>query len=358
MKVLVTGASGFIGTVLVRRLAHEGIEARGTWWREPAPTTAGVEWRRASPVESVAAWQALLSGCEVAVHLAALAHQAGAAGRGRRDEFWRVNVELTRTLARACRAARTRRLIFVSSIAAMCAESEDPVDESSPCRPIDDYGRSKLEAERALAAELERSAVDWCILRPPLVYGPGNPGNMARLLQLVATGLPLPLGAICNRRSFVFVDNLVDGLLTVIRYPAQIRAAFVVTDGSDFATPELAAALAAASGRSARLLAVPLPFLRLAGRLGDAMSRLLPIKVGIDSYSVDRLTRSLPVNGARFRNFFSWQPPVTVSAALTNTAALYRADCAEPKVNRARRTHDPAGLDGGRAEPDDRSRGA
>lgn len=326
MRVLVTGASGFIGTALVRRLVAERIDVRGTWRRDREPATAGVEWRRLSQGESAAAWRELVAGCEVVVHLAALAHQGGATGKDRWPEFWRSNVELTRTLAQASKAAGARRVIFLGSVAAMCAQSEVCIDESSPCTPTDDYGRSKLEAEHALQAELQGSAVDWCILRPPLVYGPGNPGNMARLLQLIGSGLPLPFGAIRNRRSFVFVDNLVDAMLAVIRYPGEIRATYLVTDGSDFATPELAAALAAACGRTARLVAVPVRLLKLIGGLGDVTARVLRTGGGVDSYSVDRLVGSLPVNGARFREVFLWDPPVEVKVALARTCSALRGD--------------------------------
>jgi nucleoside-diphosphate-sugar epimerase len=329
VRVLVTGASGFIGTALVRRLMAGGIEVRGTWWRDPEPTIAQVEWRRLSQIDSAAAWRDVASGCEVVIHLAALAHQTGTAGTGRWPEFWRVNVEATRVLAQASMVAGVRRLIFVSSVAALCTRSEECLDENSPCMPEEDYGRSKLEAERALRLELEGSVVDWCILRPPLVYGPGNPGNMARLLQLIGTGLPLPFGAITNRRSFMFVDNLVDAILTVVRYPAAIRSTYMVSDGSDFATPELVSALAAASGRTVRLIRVPIGLLKLVGRLGDLAARFLRIDSGVDSYSVGRLVGSLPVDSCRFRGFFSWHPPVDAKLALMRTCSALRQDASE-----------------------------
>lgn len=330
MRVLVTGASGFIGTALVRRLMAEGIDVCGTWRRDPAPTIPQVEWRQLSQIDSAAAWRDVASGCEVVIHLAALAHQTGTAATGRWPEFWRVNVEATRILARASMVAGVRRLIFVSSVAAMCARSEECVDENSPCTPEEDYGRSKLEAERVLRSELEASVVDWCILRPPLVYGPGNPGNMARLLQLIGTGLPLPFGAIRNRRSFMFLDNLVDAILTVVRYPAAIRATYLLSDGSDFTTPELVSALAAASGRTVRLVRVPIGLLKLSGRLGDLASRFLRIDSGIDSYSVGRLVGSLRVNSCRFRGVFSWHPPIDVKLALARTCSVLRHDVSEP----------------------------
>jgi nucleoside-diphosphate-sugar epimerase len=323
VKVLVTGGSGFVGGALIERLLAEGIAVRGSWWRAPPPTRSQVEWWRLSSVQELGDCRELVRGCEVVIHLAALAHQLGRAAAGRAEEFWRTNVELTRALARASRQAGVQRLVFVSSVAAVCVRSAQAIDEDRLCAPEDDYGRSKLAAEQALQSELRGTTVDWCILRPPLVYGPGNPGNMARLLRLIGTGMPLPFGAIYNRRSFMYVDNLVDALLTVVRYPGEIRGTFFVGDGSDFATPQLVAALAAAIQRKPRLLPVPVALLRLAGRTGDLAARFMSTG-GIDSYSIGRLVDSLPVSSDRFRRFFSWHPPVDVRHALQHTGAAWR----------------------------------
>lgn len=327
--MLVTGASGFVGTGLVRRLLAEGVAIRGTC-RLQTPHLRGVEWRVVSQLDYADQWAELLVDVDVVVHLAALAHQIGRAAAGRSQEYLRVNVDGTRVIARACRTAGVRRLVFVSSIAAVCARSEIPVDDLTAPAPQDDYGRSKLSAEDALQSELLDADTDWCILRPPLVYGPGNPGNMRRLLALTATGLPLPFGSIRNRRSFMFLDNLVDAILTVIRYPGDIRAAYVLADGSDFTTPELIAALASAAGRTPRIVRVPISMLRLAARIGDVAGRLLPTSPGFDSYSVERLVSSLPVNGERFCEFFKWRAPVARARAVwltcNNPAGIDRSD--------------------------------
>jgi len=248
-------------------------------------------------------------GCDAVVHLAALAHQQGrAADRGL--EFRRVNTEGTRLLARAAALGGVQKFVFISSIAAICTRSDSPVDDRTPCMPTDAYGCSKFDAEQALIAEFTASATDWCILRPPLVYGPGNPGNMRRLLRIMATGLPLPLASIHNRRSLMFVDNLVDAILSVLQHAGVVRSTYVLSDGSDFSTPELVRALAAAAGSRARLLAVPVSALSMLGRAADALHALLGKSLGIDSTAIDRLVGSLPVDGTRFRRSFGWHPPV------------------------------------------------
>jgi nucleoside-diphosphate-sugar epimerase len=324
MRVLVTGGSGFIGGRLVRRLAEQGIAVRATHRKDPTAAVAGVDWFSLPSLDDEARLASATAGCDAVVHLAALAHQPGLTAQCA-PEFRRVNTEGTRLLARAAARSGVARFVFVSSIAAVCTRSDAPVDDQTPAAPTDVYGCSKFEAEQALLAELGNAQTDWCILRPPLIYGPGNPGNMRRLLTLMATGLPLPFASIRNRRSFMFVDNLVDALLKVLRHAGAVRSTYVVSDGSDFSTPELVSALAIATGRRARLLAVPISVLQSLGRAGDAVHALLGKSPGIDSIMVDRLVGSLFVDGIRFRQAFDWQPPVSAEQAFERMGRATRA---------------------------------
>ena len=322
MKALVTGASGFIGSALAERLIAAGIEVRGTYRTAPPPALTGVEWLHVQDIGAPDIHAAAVAGCDTVVHLAALAHQHGQAGIGRRDEFHRTNVVATDNLAAACRRSGIRRMIFVSSVAAVCSQSNTWVDETTPCAPDSDYGRSKLEAELALRAQLDAAQTDWCILRPPLAYGPGNPGNMARLMDLIDKGLPLPFAAIDNRRSFIFIDNLVDAIFTALRYSGTIRATFMLSDGSDFATPQLVSALAHARGQAIRLIRLPVFVLKALGRAGDVAAHV-GVHTGIDSYSISRLVGSLPVRAAKFRARLCWSPPTDPGEALRLTGARW-----------------------------------
>ena len=315
MRVLVTGGSGFIGGRLIRKLAEQGFSVRATHRRDGPAPIAGVEWWPLTALDEERRLAESVAGCDAVVHLAALAHQPGLAA-SLEPEFHRINTEGTRLLARAAARGGVRRFVFISSIAAVCTGSEAPVDDGTQCAPTDAYGRSKLDAEQALAAELRGSAADWRILRPPLVYGPGNPGNMRRLLQLMSSGLPLPFGSIRNRRSFIFVDNLVDAILSVLRHEQAVRSSYVLSDGSDFSTPDLVRALAAAAGRKARLWPVPVSWLAVLGRAADAVHAVLGRPIGIDSIAIARLAGSLSVDGIRFRRTFGWIPPVAVDQAL------------------------------------------
>jgi nucleoside-diphosphate-sugar epimerase len=319
LKVLITGASGFVGSRLAGRLLSDGWQVRGTHRRAAPPATPQIEWQPLSGLEDADALLKVMSGCDVVIHLAALVHQTGRAAASQQEAFERSNVAGTRLLARVAVQLGIRRLVFMSSVAAVCSRSKTCIDERTTPAPDSDYGRSKLQAERALQEELRGSAVDWCILRPPLVYGPGNPGNMERLMQLIARGLPLPFGAIDNRRSFIFIDNLVDAVARVMSWKSEIRSVFFVSDGSDFSTPQLIRELAVAARRSVRLWRLPVPLLELLGRVGDCVERLSGASCPIDSYSVQRVVESIAVNGDLFRSHFAWQAPVNPIQALRIT---------------------------------------
>jgi nucleoside-diphosphate-sugar epimerase len=265
-----------------------------------------------------------VAGCDAVIHLAGLAHQpVGSANLT--AEFRRINIEGTRFLACAAARSGVRKFVFLSSIAAICTRSDTPIDDGTPCAPVDSYGCSKLEAEEALVLQCKDSETDWCILRPPLVYGPGNPGNMRKLMWLISTGLPLPFGSIRNRRSFIFVDNLVDAMISVLPHQGVVRSTYVVSDGSDFSTPEFVRALSKAAGRSARLLAIPVSALTFFGRVGDAANFLFGSSIGLNSNAIDRLVSSLPVDGSRFRDYFDWHPPVGIGLAVEQTGQAFAA---------------------------------
>lgn len=312
-RVLVTGATGFVGARLVLRLRDDGyrVAALHRAGARPPPV-AGVEWRAVSSIGPDTQWSTQLADVDAVVHLAALAHQVAGAGEGRWTEFEAVNVLGTRRLAQACEASQSvRRLVFVSSVKAVRSQSDLPLSETTPCEPDDDYGRSKFLAETAVQEVLRDSGTDWCIIRPPLVYGPGNRANMARLVRLLRTRLPLPLAAVSGRRSFIYVDNLTHAISRVIDAPMARRQTFFVSDGEAVYTRDLIRLLAECRGGSARLFYCPVSALRLLGVCGDAMARAAGRSFGLDSYSVDRLIGSLVVDDSRIRETLGWAPPVS-----------------------------------------------
>ena len=304
--VAVTGASGFIGHHVVSAFHSAGLRVRAVVRHAPDSGRFPPEVERApvSRIDGSTDWSAVLDGVDTVVHLAGVAHRIGVAERAAHEEYMAVNVAGTSRLAEAVAKAGTRRLVFVSSIAVFGSFADRPVSEATPVAPDSAYGRSKLEAERALQRALAGGPGDWVIVRPPLVYGPGNPGNMARLLRLIRSGLPLPLGAVRNRRSFLYVENLADLLRTVIRAPAASRLCFVVADREVVSTTELLQLIGQVVGKPVRLFSLPMPLLRALAAV---------------SYSVDRLTGSFVVDGSLAEETLGWVPTFSLAEGLRRT---------------------------------------
>jgi nucleoside-diphosphate-sugar epimerase len=307
--VLVTGANGFIGSALCKHFEQHGIAVRRAV-RTGAPALAG-STVAVGDVGPATDWSEALSGVDAVVHLAARVHVMRDAAADPLAEFRRVNAEGTRRLAQMAAQAGVRRMLLVSSVKVNGEGAERPYTEAVSPRPGDPYGISKWEAEQALTEIGGRSAMQWSILRPPLVYGPGVGGNFLALLAAVARGLPLPVGAIHNRRSLIYVGNLVDAIRVCLVYPRAANELFLVSDGEDLSSPDLVKRLAVAMDRQARIVSVPLWLLRAAGILAGRQA------------AVGRLTGSLSVDIARLRGALGWRPPCAVNEGLRNTARWY-----------------------------------
>ena len=308
--VLVTGANGFVATGLLPRLLQDGYEVRAAVReRVSRPPVGGLAWHA---VED--GWKVATEGVSAVVHLAGRAHQLEPTGR-ERELFRRDNVDLALEVYEAARAAGVGRFVLMSSVKAVGEGSADPsdcYDETSPCRPVDPYGETKLEAERALRAASKDGGPELVILRPPVVYGPGVKGNILRLLDVIAKGRPLPFGAVRNARSIVALENLSDAIVHLLEQPVLRHDTFFVADGAPVSTPDLIREIAGLLGRPARLLPVPPSVLRaaaaMAGRKVDA----------------DRLLMSLVVDDKRLRAT-GWVPPTHREGALRALVDWYIA---------------------------------
>lgn len=303
MRVLVTGARGFIGTALLRRLVSEARWQIRASSRTPSAAPApGVEWVVGPDLSADADWGRLLGDVNAVVHLAARVHVMAPTGTSSDDEFDRVNVEGTRRLAEQAAAAGATRFVFLSSV--KVHGERGTFTEDSAVAPADAYAVSKLNGEEALRVVASGTGLEVVMIRPPLVYGPGAQANFRALLSAVRRGRPLPLGAIVNQRSLVGVDNLADLIAVCLVHPAAASEAFLVSDGEDVSTPELVRRLASAVGREPWLLPVPVWCLRAAaGAVGK-------------SAAVARLTSSLRVETAKVRRLLDWAPPVTLDEGL------------------------------------------
>lgn len=312
--LLVTGAAGFAGRVLVERAVRRGHVVRAAV-RTPsgAVLPAGATEHAVGPLES-ADWSAALDGVDTVIHLAARVHRMKDDSADPLGEHRRVNVDGTVSLAQAAIGAGVRRIVFASTVKVLgdATEPGRPFDDASRPAPGDPYGLSKLEAEEALAGLAAHGAIETTVLRPVLMYGPGVKGNVARLMRWIAAGVPLPFGAIDNRRSLLGVHNFADAALAVVEPAAAVGRRFVVADGVDLSTPELAARIGEAVGRPARLLRVPIPLLRALAAAGG----------GRETWQ--RLGGSLQVDASGLRRAVGWSAPVSIDEGLREMARAVR----------------------------------
>ena len=308
MRILVTGASGFVGTALCRELLARGHTVHAAA-RSASPAGQSLPELREIAVPDIAGEfdrRALFDGIDAVVHLAAIAHRRGVTDA----ELMRVNSDATLRLAEAA-AGRARRFVFLSSVKVHGEDSGTGMySETDTLRPEDSYGRSKLQAELALTETCARNGMELVVIRPPLVYGPGVKANFLRLLRWVASGVPLPLASVRNRRSLVYLGNLVDMIACCAVHPSA-AGPFLVSDEAIVSTPELILRIGRALGRPARLLPAPLALLRalgaITGRLGE----------------VRRLTGNLALDTSRARRVLDWRPPYALDEGLAETARWY-----------------------------------
>jgi UDP-glucose 4-epimerase len=312
--IVVTGANGFVGRAVCRALIEAGHRVTGIV-RHAGTCISGVdEWVLEAPdfdgIDRV--WRPAFEA-DCVIHLAARVHVTHEKSTDPLAAFRATNVDGTLRVAKAARDSGVSRIVFASSIKAVAeADYGWPLREDDPVSPQDAYGRSKLEAEGALRQFGKRSGLDVTIVRPPLVYGPGVRANFLSLMQSVANGIPLPLGAVDARRSLVYVDNLANSLVCCATDARAAGECFHVADDEAPTVAELVRAIGQHLQMPARLLSVPTGWLRLAGRLTGR------------SPQVERLTSNLRVDNSRIRSVLEWRPCRSLDDGLAETVRWYR----------------------------------
>ena len=312
MKILVTGANGFIGTQLSETLANSGHQVRNTA-RSIAPNNPITSEMITCDLESADNLDHLTAGCDAIVHLAGRAHVMSDDPATSESLYLSANVDVTRRLAQSAARTGVKRMILMSSVKVNGESTtiDSPFTSQDTPNPQDPYGRSKTQAEQTLWDVASTSGLEGVVIRPPLVYGPGVRANFASLIGIVDRGIPLPLGSIRNKRSFVSVDNLIDCIATALQTPNAGGQTFLVSDGQDLSTPELIRAIASSLHKSPMLIPIPTALLKLAATTAGKRN------------AYDRLCGSLTVDIALTKQKLSWTPPFTVQDSLQRTVDAF-----------------------------------
>ena len=317
MKILVTGVSGFVGKYLCNDLfqkKHFVVAAT----RSPNVVINCTEQVIIGSISNPTDWSSAFQNIDILIHLAARVHVMNEVAVSALTEFRKVNVEGTLNLANQAAKAGVKRFIFVSSVKVNGEHTlgNCPFAENDTANPQDSYGISKHEAEQGLLAIAKETGMEVVIIRPPLVYGPGVKGNFASMMKWMNKNIPLPFGAIHNKRSLVALDNLVSFIIHCADYKKTPQAAnqvFLISDGEDVSTTELLQKVAKAFGKKALLLSVPVSLMTLSAKLlgkGDVANRLFA---------------SMQVDSSKARELLGWEPVITMDEQLNKTADAYLA---------------------------------
>jgi len=308
MNIIVTGATGFVGSAVVGSLVNQSHKLQ-VLIRNKTNFLADEIKQYQFDLEKLDVLLLptdLFSNIDCVIHTAARAHIMKDEVSDPLTEYRQVNVDGTVNLARQAAAAGVNRFIYISSIKVNGEQTQlaKPFTADDAPAPEDDYGLSKAEAEVALLQVADETGMDVVIIRPPLVYGPGVKGNFSTMIKVVQKGIPLPLGSVHNLRSLIGIDNLVDLIITCIDHPAAANQVFLAGDGQDLSTTQLLQNIAAAMGKPSRLIPVP-------------MSLLMFVATFLGKRSVaQRLLGSLQVDISKARDLLGWEPPISVQEGL------------------------------------------
>ncbi len=305
--ILVTGASGFVGSALVAHLAQQGLRVRACSRHVSVSVNGFVEVVPNVDLLTVQNLKFLFTGVSSVVHAAARVHVMSETSSDPLADFRLMNVEVTLRLARQAAAAGVKRFIFLSTIKVNgeCTPLGQPFLATDQPNPQDAYAISKLEAERGLQQIAAETGLEVVVIRPPLVYGPGVVANFGRLFSWVNKGVPLPLAcATANRRSFVAIDNLIDLIAVCLTHPNAANQIFLISDGHDVSTAELLRCMAKALNRQALLVPVPVRWLASAAKLLGTTK------------SAQRLLQSLQVDIVKNEVLLGWTPPLSLGQGL------------------------------------------
>jgi nucleoside-diphosphate-sugar epimerase len=306
MKILVTGATGFVGVPLIGALRQKGYDVAASGMEKQSIFSPNIVYFPMPNIDASSDWSQALRGVDAVIHLAARTHIAKERKADVLSLYRKINADGTRQLAKQAAAAGVKRFIFLSSIKVNGEGRARPYVETDAPDPKDAYGQTKYEAENILR-KISAQGMNVIILRPPLLYGKNAKGNFRNLAQAVSTGIPLPLANIANRRSLLYLGNLIDVILLCLEKNLEGTHLFLVSDGEDLSTTDLARAIAKTLGKPARFFPVPAFVLRLLARL---MGR---------ADAADRILGDLTIDSSLVRQVLGWTPKATVQQGMRDT---------------------------------------
>jgi nucleoside-diphosphate-sugar epimerase len=325
MKIVVTGAGGFVATYLVPMLADRGhkiIALQKTASGRKDITTISTGYL--TPDDSLGY---LLEGVDCMVHLAGYAHDLVTSDSDALDRYRKTNVELTQRLAQEAAKHGVRRFVFISSVKAIGESSpvDKPFDETTDLDPTGSYACSKADAEKRLAMVAKETGLEVVILRPPLVYGYGAKANMEKMVRMVAQHRLIPVPANGGKRSFIYVGNLADAIRLVVEDERAGGKTYLVSDGNDKTMEEMIHSLAKGAGRSVITVPIPDILMKLAAVAGDCFRYLTGRSPGFDSTVYKKINAPLQVNAEKIRNQLEWSPPYSLELACVESMASFRS---------------------------------
>lgn len=313
-RYLVTGATGFVGTELINNLLCEPVQVAATILsgEDSSRIPSAVGRIVVEPSFTSCDYADIMLSTDIVVHLAARAHITKETAQDPLGEFRKINLSNTEHIARLAANSGVKRFIFMSTVGVNGnTTNKKPFSEDDAPNPQSPYARSKYEAELVLQQIASESGMEVVIIRAPLVYGPGNPGNFLSLLRIVSKGLPLPLASVNNQRSFIFVRNLTDAIIRCAVHPAAAGKIYLVSDGEDISTPDLIRRTGSSLKVPVRLLPFPKILMQIAG--------ILTGKTAL----IDRLVGSLVIDSSRIRADLDWKPTFTLEEGLQLTASWF-----------------------------------
>ena len=313
MAILITGSTGFLGRALLSKLASHGLQTRAVIRKNLHSKIENIDYCKIKIIDGETDWGGALLDINTIVHCAARAHVMNDSSSDPLLEFRKVNTFGTLNLAEQAADSGVKRFIFISSIK-VNGEFTNPGNKFTPDDiyiPSDPYGLSKYEAEQGLKNIAKETEMDVVIIRPPLIYGPNVKANFRSMLKWVNRGVPLPFGAVNNKRSLVALSNLVDFTISCVEHPKAANETFLISDGEDVSTTNLLYKIGKAFNKKTRLIPIPVKFMEFGAKI-----------VGKEDLA-DRIFGNLQVDSSKAEELLGWNSVVTMDQELKKTVDAY-----------------------------------